>query len=186
MIPVLMQAVLILTAAILFYVAFTDLKHYKIRNDVILILAGLFFVYVALSGHWMTMFWNSVFAALLFFLMLYFYSRSLMGGGDLKLLTVAFLWVGPSCVVPFSLLLLLFVGIHVFGAKLKLVDIKQGEGQKKSIAFAPSIAAALIAIFMVGCLNSDPMLHAYHGFEMLGRQLIHYLYYLFPDLPHTG
>ena len=146
------QVVLVLTAALLFYVALTDLKHYKIRNEVILVLAALFFLHVVLSGRWTILHWNFGFAALLFLIMLYFYSMKLMGGGDLKLLTVALLWVGPFCALPFALFLLLFAGIHVLAAKFKLVEVQIANG-RTHLAFAPSIAAALISVFMMGCLR---------------------------------
>jgi len=146
------QVVLILTAAMLFYVALTDLKHYKIRNEVIFVLAALFFLHVVLSGRWTVLHWNLAFAALLFLIMLYFYSMKLMGGGDLKLLTVAFLWVGPFCALPFALFLLLFVGIHILVVKFKLGEAQIKNG-RTHLAFAPSIAAALISVFMVGCLR---------------------------------
>src|SRR5262249_24076239 len=100
------HAVLILTGAVLFYVALTDLKDYKIRNESILVLAGLFFLPSILSGRWSTVPWNLGFAAILFLLMLYPYSKKMMGGGDIKLLTVAILWVGPFCALPFALFLL--------------------------------------------------------------------------------
>jgi hypothetical protein len=73
------QVVLILTAAVLFYVALTDLKHYKIRNEVIFVLAALFFLHVVLSGRWTVLHWNLGFAALLFLIMLYFYSMKFNG-----------------------------------------------------------------------------------------------------------
>jgi prepilin peptidase CpaA len=136
----------------LFYVALTDLRHYKIRNEVILVLAVLFFLHAFLSGRWTALHWNLGFAALLFLFMLYFYSKKLMGGGDVKLLTVALLWVGPFCVLPFALFLLLFVGIHILAVKLKLVEAQTENGQTR-LAFAPSIAAALIGVFVVGCLQ---------------------------------
>jgi len=147
------QTVLILAAAVLFYAALTDLKRYKIGNELILVLTGLFFLHAFLSGRWTTLHWNVGFAALLFVIMLYFYSMKLMGGGDLKLLTVAFLWVGPFCAFPFALFLLFFVGIHTLGIKLKLVEARMLDG-RAWVAFAPSIAAALISVFMVGCLRS--------------------------------
>ena len=146
------QEVLILTGAMLFYVALTDLKHYKIRNEVVLVLAGLFFLHALLSGRWTILQWNLGFAALLFLCMLYFYSKKMMGGGDLKLLTVAFLWVGPFCVLPFALFLLLFAGIHLLAVKLNLVKAQTENGQTR-LAFAPSISAALIGVFAVGCLQ---------------------------------
>jgi prepilin peptidase CpaA len=146
------QVVLILTAAVLFYVGITDLKHFKIRNEFILVLTGLFFLHAFLSGRWTALHLNLGFAALLFVIMLYFYSQKLMGGGDIKLLTVALLWVGPFCALPFSLFLLLFVCIHIIAVKFKLVEARV-ESEKKWLPFAPSIAAALISVFMVGCLR---------------------------------
>ena len=146
------QVVLVLTAATLFYVALTDLKHYKIRNEVILVLTALFFLHVVLSGRWTILHWNLGFAALLFLIMLYFYSMKLMGGGDLKLLTVALLWVGPFCALPFALFLLLFAGVHILAVKFKLAKAQLADG-RTTLAFAPSIAAALICVFMVGCLQ---------------------------------
>ena len=146
------QGVLIITAAVLFYVALADFKHYKIRNEVVLILAGLFFVHAMLSGRWTSLHWNLGFAALLFAIMLYYYSMKLMGGGDLKLLTVAFLWVGPFCAPLFAIFLLFFVGIHTMAVKFKWVEVKVAENLNW-IPFAPSIAAALIGVFMAGCLR---------------------------------
>lgn len=146
------QTILILTAAVLFYVALTDLKHYKIRNELVLVLAGLFFLHAFLSGRWTTLHWNLGFAAILFVIMLYPYSMKMMGGGDLKLLAVAILWVGPFCALPFSLFLLLFAGVHALAVKFKLVEGK-AIGEQQSVAFAPSIAAALISAFLVGCLR---------------------------------
>ena len=146
------QAVLILTAGVLFYVALMDLKHYKIRNEFILVLTALFFVHAFLSGRWVTIQWNFGFALLLFVIMLYFYVKKMMGGGDLKLLTVALLWVGPFCALPFALFVLLFVCVHLVAVKLKLVETQVLNG-KKWIAFAPALAAALISVFMAGCLQ---------------------------------
>ena len=146
------QAVLILTAGVLFYVALMDLKHYKIRNEFILVLTALFFVHAFLSRRWVTIQWNFGFALLLFVIMLYFYVKKMMGGGDLKLLTVALLWVGPFCALPFALFLLLFVCIHIAAVKLKLIEARVVNG-KNWIAFAPSVAAALIGVFIAGCVR---------------------------------
>jgi Flp pilus assembly protein protease CpaA len=144
--------VLILTGAVLFYVAFTDLKHYKIRNEFILVLTGLFFLHAFLSGRWTTLHWNLGFATILLVIMLFPYSMKMMGGGDVKLLTVAILWVGPFCALPFALFLLLFASLHALAVKFKLVEGKMF-GEQQSVAFAPSIAAALISVFLVGCLR---------------------------------
>jgi Flp pilus assembly protein protease CpaA len=162
-----------LTGAVLFYVGFTDFKYYKIRNEVILVLAGLFLLYVVILGSWTTLAWNFGFAALAFLFMLYFYSMELMGGGDLKLLTVALLWVGPFCAVPFAIFLLFFAGVHTLAAKLKFVETQMKAERKEMIPFAPSIAAALIGIFLVGCLNDSMRSVAYSGLGMWLHHLIH-------------
>src|SRR6266849_4915908 len=147
------ELVLIMAAAVLFYVARNDLRYYKIRNDLIFVLAALFFVHALVSGRWVSAHWNVVFALLMFIVMFFFYSRHLMGGGDVKLLSVAFLWVGIDCALPFAILLLLFSGIHIIAAKLGWADTQRADNdERKRIPFAPSIAAALIGVFMLGCL----------------------------------
>ena len=146
------QAVLLLTGGLLFYMALTDLKHFKIRNEFVLVLAALFFLHAFVSGRWVMIQWNFGFALLLSLIMIYFYLKNMMGGGDLKLLTVALLWVGPFCALPFALFLLLFVCIHIAAVKLKLIEARVVSG-KDWIAFAPSVAAALISVFIAGCVR---------------------------------
>ena len=115
-------------------------------------LAGLFFLDTLLSGRWTNLLWNLGFAALLFAIMLHYYSMKLIGGGDLKLLTVSFLWVGPFCAPLFAIFLVVFIGIHITAAKFKWAEVRVVDG-RNWIAFAPSIAAALICVFMTGCLR---------------------------------
>ena len=146
------QAVLLLTGGLLFYMAVTDLKHFKIRNEFVLVLAALFFLHAFVSGRWVIIQWNFGFALLLSLIMFYFYLKNMMGGGDLKLLTVALLWVGPFCALPFALFLLLFVCIHIAAVKLKFIEARVVSG-KDWIAFAPSVAAALISVFIAGCVQ---------------------------------
>jgi prepilin peptidase CpaA len=147
------NSVLVITAAILFYAALTDLKRYQIRNELIVVLAGLFVLHALLSGRWPGIAWNVGLALLIFAVMLYFYSQNLLGGGDVKLLTVAFLWAGVDCALPFAILLSLFATVHVIAGKLGWVVLQRvGEDKRSRIAFAPSVAAALIGIFMLGCL----------------------------------
>ena len=146
------HVVLVIAAAVLFYVALTDFKELKIRNELILILAALFVVHALLSGRWVSAHWNLAFAALMFCIMLYFYGQNLMGGGDVKILTVAFLWVGFLCAFPFAVLLAIFSGLHVVAVKFGWAEVQQ-VGDKKRIPLAPSVAAALIVCFMLGCLQ---------------------------------
>jgi prepilin peptidase CpaA len=145
-------AVLIATAAVLLYAAIRDFRHYSISNLLVLALAGLFLLHALVSGRWVTLHENVLFALLMFAFLLLCYARGWMGGGDVKLLTVAFLWVGIHCALAFALLLLLFASVHAFAAKLKWVEGRMVGGRLK-IAFAPAVSAALIGSFAGGCLT---------------------------------
>jgi prepilin peptidase CpaA len=145
--------VLVVTAAVLFYMALTDLRHYTIRNELVLVLGFLFLIHSLLSGHWVTIHWNIGFATVMFIIMLALYSRGLIGGGDVKLLAIAFLWVGIDCALPFAFLLLAFVGMQGIAVKLGWVETQAGEGGSgKRMPFAPAVAGALIGVFLSGCL----------------------------------
>jgi prepilin peptidase CpaA len=146
--------ILLITAATLFYVALTDFKHYKIRNEVVLVLAILFFAHAMVSGRWAIIPWNTGFSLLILAILILLYSRNMLGGGDVKLLAVALLWVGIDCALPFAVLLLLFAVLHTLAAKLGWAGTQQFDGDpRQRIPFAPSIAAALIGTMMLGCLS---------------------------------
>ena len=147
------NVVLVVTAAVLFYVAITDLKHYKIRNELILVLIGLFLVHTLFSGRWVNAAWSLGLAAFVLVFLVYFYSRHWMGGGDIKLLTVAFLWTGVECALVFAILLLVFASLHTIAARLGWAESQADGDRRARIAFAPSVAAALIAVFRLGCLR---------------------------------
>src|SRR5829696_5710510 len=71
-----------------------DLKHYRIRNGKVSMLAGLFLGWCLINGD-VTLFVNHVtFACVIFAVLCILYHFGMMGGGDVKLLTVAFLWLG--------------------------------------------------------------------------------------------
>ena len=151
------NSILAITTAILFYAALTDLKRYQIRNELIAVLTGLFVLHALVSGRWPGMAWNIGLALVMFVVLLYFYSRSMLGGGDVKLLTVAFLWAGLGCALPFAILLSFFAMIHVVAGKFGWVGVQRsGTDKRTRIAFAPSVAAALMGIFVLGCLAPVP------------------------------
>jgi prepilin peptidase CpaA len=152
--PNLSPIVLFMAAAVLFYAALTDLRDFQIRNELILALISLWFVYVAINHQWAKFYWNIAFAAFLLAFMLYFYARNWMGGGDVKLAAVAFLWTGLECALVFALLLLGFAVVHTAAAKLGWVAVRRGDDGAMRIPFAPSIAAALIGVFALGCLRA--------------------------------
>jgi prepilin peptidase CpaA len=152
--PVLSYTILIITGAILFYAALTDLKQFKIPNELIVVLAVLFVLYGLQSGQGTRILWNLGFAVLIFLTMLFFYSQHWVGGGDVKILTVAFLWVGIHCALAFTILLFVFATVHSVAATFGWAATQQNDGDRqKRIPFAPSVAAALVGTFMLGCLQ---------------------------------
>jgi hypothetical protein len=63
------------------------------------------------------------------------------------------LWVGGDGALLFACLLLLFVAVHTLAAKFGWVGTKKlGSDPRPRIPFAPSIAAALIGMMMLGGL----------------------------------
>ena len=147
--------VLLVTVAALFYAAFIDLKHYRISNELILLLIALFFLYSLASDRGTALAWNLGLAAGILLFLIYPYTRHWIGGGDVKMLTVAFLWTGMECALLFVILLLLFVSLHVIAAKFGWVGSQQiDDDRRQRIPFAPSIAAALIVTILSDCLRS--------------------------------
>jgi prepilin signal peptidase PulO-like enzyme (type II secretory pathway) len=69
-----------------------------------------------------------------------------------KILTVAFLWVGRDCALPLAILMLIFVLIHSVIAKLGWIEVERVDGRMR-VPFAPSVAGALIGTFMLGCME---------------------------------
>ncbi|MGY4506336.1 prepilin peptidase CpaA [Bradyrhizobium sp. GM24.11] len=144
--------VLVVTSALLLHMALTDLREYKIRNDLILALTGLFVLYAALTSHWFVLRWDLAFAALMSVVLLAVYHLNWMGGGDVKILMVAFLWTGLSGALPFAVLLALFSILHSSAAKFGWVNSQVTDRGRQRIPFAPSVAGALIGTFMLRAL----------------------------------
>jgi prepilin peptidase CpaA len=149
--PIVSLWVLVLTAATLFWVALTDLREFKIRNELVVVLACLYVVHAVLSGAWVSMQWNFGFALLMLAGGVYAYSLQQIGGGDLKLLAVAFLWTGPRLAIPFVGLLLIFTVIYYAAAKLGFAAAHRTSAGLR-IPLAPSLAGALIGVFALGLI----------------------------------
>jgi prepilin peptidase CpaA len=146
-------AALVAAAAVLFYAALTDLKQFTISNNVVVVLLLLFVLHTVASGRWSELLWNFGFASLIFAFLVWFYALGWMGGGDVKILTVALLWTGLHCALVFAILLLIFSSLHTVAVKLGGVGAQDDSNDgRRRIAFAPSVAAALIGVFMLGCL----------------------------------
>jgi prepilin peptidase CpaA len=153
---------MVITVATLLWIAAADLREYRIRNELVIFLAGLFFPYAFFSGHWVHVHQHLGFAGITFLLMFWCYANALMGGGDLKLMTVAFLWTGTHCAVLYLIVLVGCALLHTFLAWLGWVDAQRVNGRIK-IAFAPSIAAGLIGVLISDCLGP----HRFESFEEL-------------------
>jgi len=145
--------VLVITSALLLQAAWTDLREYRIRNELILVLVSLFILYAVLTGHWAQLKWDVGFAALMFVVLLAFYGLGWMGGGDVKILAVAFLWTGLSGALPFAILLGLFSSAHSLAAKLGWARSQVTASGRRRIPFAPSVAGALIGTFILRTLQ---------------------------------
>ena len=83
---------------------------------------------------------------------LYAYSVQHIGGGDLKLLTVAFLWTGPWLAAPFVILLLIFTLLYYLAARFGFAVARRTSAGLR-ILLAASLAAALIGVFALGLIR---------------------------------
>ena len=142
------HVVLVVTATTLFYVAIKDIQEFKIRNEIVITIACLYGIYAVLSGEWVRAYMNVGLAIFMFVFLLIFYARGWLGGGDVKIMTVGFLWVGDRQALAFSILLLIFACIHVGIARLGLVAARYKDGHTV-LAFGPAVAGALIGIFVL-------------------------------------
>lgn len=145
--------VLAITAAVLFYAAIIDLRKFKIPNEIIIVLLCLFVVFSWLTSYWTQLYWNLAFAFFMLVVLLFFYAQRWLGGGDVKILTVAFLWVGIHCAFIFAIFLVAFSFIHLIAARFEWLRVQEMEGRKR-IPFAPSVALALTSTFALGCLQT--------------------------------
>jgi Flp pilus assembly protein protease CpaA len=137
--------------AVLFYVAVTDFRLFKIPNNVILLLLVLYMLFAIVTRTTSEIVFSCFLATAIFAALFLFYSKGAVGAGDVKFVTVACLWVGLHCALLFSLFLLILIGLHVFAAWMGWAATKP-MGGRLAIPYAPSVAGALIATTLLGCL----------------------------------
>lgn len=135
--------------AVLFYVGFTDLRTLRIPNETVLLLLVLYVIYVLIARSWVEILWNVVLGGIMFGVLLILYGRRVLGGGDVKLLSVAALWVGTHGALVFSVLLLSLICAHVFAVKMGWAPAQTTSG-RTAIPYAPSVAGALIGTILLG------------------------------------
>lgn len=139
--------ILVALVATLGFTIMDDLRNYTIRNEAILILLALFAANVITHGNYAQLVGQLAIAALIFVALLFIYSRGLMGGGDVKLLAAAFLWMSRGEATTFALMMSLLVLIYYAAAKLKLAP-SRGKS-RVFIPFAPCIAGAWLITLAV-------------------------------------
>jgi prepilin peptidase CpaA len=150
-------AVLAITAAILIFTALADFRKRVIPNAAVILIGLLFFVHAAVAGHASSIAGNVAFATFIFIILLPFYRKQWMGGGDVKMLTVAFLWTGIELAFPFTMFLLLLTIVYIVGEAIGTVRVKPQRNKLATrIPFAPSIASALTATFLLSYVNQSP------------------------------
>jgi len=135
--------------AVLFYVGYTDFRTFKIRNGWVLLLLVLYALLALVDRTQAEVVANVLLGAGMFAVLLFFYARGVVGGGDVKLLAVVSLWIKAGHAVPFSILLLGFICLHVVMAKLGWAPTKPMAGSV-AISFGPAVAAALIGAIITG------------------------------------
>jgi prepilin peptidase CpaA len=141
----------IAAVAVLLYVGFTDFRTFKIRNDVLMLLVLLYVLLAIVGRSWIEITENVILAVFMFAVLLWFFARRMIGGGDVKLVSVACLWVGVHCALLFSVLMLAFLVLHLGAAKMGWANTKP-MGGRDAIPYAPSIAGALIGVIVSGCI----------------------------------
>jgi prepilin peptidase CpaA len=141
----------IAAAVVLLYAGITDFRIFKIRNYVVLLLLVLYIPFALVARSRFDIVLNVLFALIVFAGLLWFFAKRAIGGGDVKLMAVACLWVGVHCLLPFAVFLLLLICVHVAAVRLGWAKTKIIAG-RNAISYAPSIAGALIGVMLLGCL----------------------------------
>ena len=138
---------------LLCWVVFEDLRHFRIRNTVVLALAASFVIDLAVRGRLAVLLPHGLFALFGFVILSALFALRAIGGGDVKLLSAALLWVGPEGCTLFAALLLACTAIYVIGNWVGLLPARRRAG-RTMIPYGPSIAAAwvmhIIAVARLG------------------------------------
>lgn len=130
------------------YIGLTDLRKFKVPNLSLALLLLLYVLYAAVAHPIFETLFDIVLGALVFLILLWFYSKGGIGGGDVKLLPLACLWVGTQGAALFSLLLLFFIVVHLAAAKAGLAAVRL-RGPRWEIPYAPSICGALVGTVLL-------------------------------------
>jgi prepilin peptidase CpaA len=141
----------IAAVAVLGYIAYTDFRNFKITNGSVLLLLLLYGLYALVARPPYEILSNVTLGAIMFAVLFWFYTKRVVGGGDVKLVPVVCLWVGAHCALVFSIFLLIFIVIHLMAARMGWARTL-AIGDHQAISYAPSVAVALICTIALGCL----------------------------------
>lgn len=129
--------------ALLAYVIVDDYLNFRIRNEVIVIMLLLTALKYMINGLPDQFHLQFGYVVLIFFFLLIMFSRGYLGGGDVKLLPLAFLWLSVEKWLLFYTILTIITIIYATMALLDLVPTDKKNG-KPRMAYGPCIALAWI------------------------------------------
>lgn len=139
--PSLIETVILISlVATLLFTIVDDWRRYTIRNEAILALLLLFAARALARGDYSQLVGHITLATVLFVMLLVIYARGWIGGGDVKLLAVACLWLGAARLSTFTLLMSCLVILYYVAAKLGLAP-SRGRSSVY-IPLAPCISGA--------------------------------------------
>lgn len=95
------MGILALFGGLLVWAAYTDISKYIIPNTISLALLALYPFYVMTAPMQIAWVLALIIAGIVFIAGFFMFAFGVMGGGDVKLMTAALLWVGPQYMMPF-------------------------------------------------------------------------------------
>lgn len=137
--------------ATLIYIIIDDLRNYRIKNYSLVFLLVLFLADTIIQGAYVDAGIQLLIALIFFVILLFPYARGLLGGGDVKLLAVAFLWLGGPQRMMFAILFFFSTLLYVVAAKCHLAPSRGRTAV--FIPFGPSIAGAWLLTLVASALR---------------------------------
>lgn len=134
----------LVVGAILVFVAIEDMRRFRIRNVLVIVLVLAFLLACAWHDRLHLVLPHGLFALAGFALLFAAFTMGLIGGGDAKLLAAALLWIGPEGALVYSIVFAACALAYVLAARLGLAPSRRVRGRTE-IPFGPSIAVAWIA-----------------------------------------
>ena len=135
---------------VLIYAAFEDMARFRIRNATVTVLIALFLIDAIANGALWPTIRHVTFGLAMFAILLITYARGALGGGDVKLLSAAFLWMGWENTPLFCILLAVATtAYYVLNRFAHILPGKPGPHGKTLIPYGPCIASAWIVTMLL-------------------------------------